>query len=100
MIKFTYTSPQTYRSLSLPTEGDEEDISRQVSSFGTPEAVWEDSGQVQRYEKISQNGEDDDWDVATVDGDELDAVIEEVMKVGEQPCDLCDVLVIRINLSA
>ena len=53
---------------------------------------------MQRYEETSQNGEDDNWDFATVDGDELDAVIEKVMKVGEQPCDLCDVLAICIKL--
>ena len=83
---------------ALPTAGDEKDISRLVSNVGKPEAVRENSGQVRQFEETSQNGKDDNWDFATVDGDELDALIEKFIKDGKQTCDLCDVLAIRIKL--
>ena len=62
----------------LPSAGDEQGISRLVSSVGTPEAVGKNSEQVQ-HDETSQKDEYDNWDSATVDGDELDVVIEVVM---------------------
>ena len=79
-----HKSPQIPANpLDLPTAGDEDGISRLVSSLCTPEAVRENSEQVQQYNKTSQNDEDDDWDSAIANGDERDAVIEDVINTHE-----------------
>ena len=83
-----YKSPQKPAdSPDLPTAGDEDEITRLVSSVGTPEAVREKGEQV-KHEETSQKYEDDSSDSATVDGDELDAVIEEVMNIKKKDLHL------------